>query len=93
MTDLKKNPYYLSDEDCKWVQDTIAGMTEEEKVGQLFFQLTQSRDEAYLKGLMETYHLGGCRYNSAPGKDIQAVSYTHLRGTGFLYVSAGSYVF
>lgn len=61
MTDLKKNPYYLSDEDCKWVQDTIAGMTEEEKVGQLFFQLTQSRDEAYLKGLMETYHLGGCR--------------------------------
>ena len=32
MTDLKKNPYYLSDEDCKWVQDTIAGMTEEEKV-------------------------------------------------------------
>lgn len=71
MTDLKKNPYYLSDEDCKWVQDTIAGMTEEEKVGQLFFQLTQSRDEAYLKGLMETYHLGGCRYNSAPGKDIQ----------------------
>ena len=50
MTDLKKNPYYLSDEDCKWVQDTIAGMTEEEKVGQLFFQLTQSRDEAYLKG-------------------------------------------
>ena len=71
MTDLKKNPYYLSDEDCKWVQDTIAGMTEEEKVGQLLFQLTQSRDEAYLKGLMETYHLGGCRYNSAPGKDIQ----------------------
>ena len=25
MTDLKKNPYYLSDEDCKWVQDTIDG--------------------------------------------------------------------
>lgn len=71
MVDLKKNPYYLSDEDCKWVEDTIASMSDEEKVGQLFFQLTQSHDEAYLKELMEKYHLGGCRYNPAPGKAIQ----------------------
>ena len=40
MVNLKANPYYLSDEDCKWVEDTIAGMSDEEKVGQLFFQLT-----------------------------------------------------
>lgn len=71
MVDLKANPYYLSDEDCKWVEDTIAGMSDEEKVGQLFFQLTQSFDEEYLKELMEKYHLGGCRYNPAPGKAVQ----------------------
>lgn len=71
MVDLKANPYYLSDEDCKWVEDTIASMTPEEKVGQLFFQLTASHDEEYLKDLMEKYHLGGCRYNPAPGKVIQ----------------------
>lgn len=71
MVDLKENPYYLSDEDCKWVEDTIAGMTEEEKVGQLFFQLTQSQEEDHLKELMEKYHLGGCRYNAAPGKAVQ----------------------
>ena len=41
------------------------------KVGQLFFQLTASHDEEYLKELMEKYHLGGCRYNPAPGKAIQ----------------------
>ena len=32
MVDLKAKPYYLSDEDIKWVEDTIAGMTDEEKV-------------------------------------------------------------
>lgn len=71
MVDLKANPYYLSEEDCKWVEETIANMSEEEKVGQLFFQLTQSQEEEHLKELMEKYHLGGCRYNPAPGKVIQ----------------------
>lgn len=71
MVDLKANPYYLSDEDCKWVEETIAGMTDEEKVGQLFFQLTSSHEEDHLKELMEKYHLGGCRYNPAPGVAIQ----------------------
>ncbi len=40
MVDLKSNPYYLDGEACSWVQTTIASMTDEEKVGQLFFQLT-----------------------------------------------------
>lgn len=71
MVDLKARPYYLSDEDIKWVQDTIAGMSDEEKVGQLFFQLTSSHEEEHLKELMEKYHLGGCRYNPAPGAAIQ----------------------
>ena len=71
MVDLKAKPYYLADEDIKWVKDTIAGMTDEEKVGQLFFQLTSSHDEEHLKTLMEKYHLGGCRYNPAPGVAIQ----------------------
>ena len=71
MVDLKARPYSLSEEDCQWVKDTIANMSPEEKVGQLFFQLTASHDEEYLKELMEKYHLGGCRYNPAPGKAIQ----------------------
>ena len=36
MVNLKAKPYYLSDEDIQWVETTIAGMTAEEKVGQLF---------------------------------------------------------
>ncbi len=49
MVDMKANPFYLSDEDCKWVEDTIADMTLDEKIGQLFFNMGSSRDEEYLK--------------------------------------------
>ncbi len=72
MVNLKAKPYYLSDEDIKWVEDTIKGMTDEEKVGQLFFQLTMGLDEQYLKNLVEKYHVGGIRYNNVPGHMIAA---------------------
>ena len=55
MVNLKAKPYLLSDEDIKWVEDTIAGMSDEEKVGQLFFQLTVGQDEEYLKVAENTY--------------------------------------
>ncbi len=71
MVDLKARPYYLSDEDIRWVEQTIQAMSDEEKVGQLFFQLTASHEEEHLRELMEKYHLGGCRYNPAPGAAIQ----------------------
>ncbi len=71
MVNLKTKPYYLSDEDIQWVNDTIASMTPEEKVGQLFFQLTAGMDENYLRELMEKFHLGGIRYNNMPGQYVQ----------------------
>ena len=70
MVDLRAKPYYLNDEDIAWVESTIAGMTDEEKVGQLFWQLTAGNSEEYLKELMEKYHLGGCRYNQMPGQMV-----------------------
>ena len=68
MVDLRAKPYYLSDADIAWVESTIASMTPEEKVGQLFWQLTAGNSEEYLRELMEKYHLGGCRYNGMPGQ-------------------------
>ena len=70
MVDLRAKPYYLSDEDIAWVESTIQSMTDEEKVGQLFWQLTSSNKEEYLQELMEKYHLGGCRYNGMPGQMV-----------------------
>ena len=70
MVDLRAKPYYLKDEDIAWVENTIRSMTDEEKVGQLFWQLTAGNSEEYLKELMEKYHLGGCRYNGMPGQMV-----------------------
>ena len=70
MVDMKANPFYLSDEDCKWVEDTIAGMTLDEKIGQLFFNMGSSRDEEYLKMTVNKYHIGGIRYNPATADEV-----------------------
>ncbi|MCQ2442252.1 MAG: hypothetical protein MJ077_03850 [Oscillospiraceae bacterium] len=72
MVNLKAKPYNLTDADIAWVESTIAAMTDEEKVGQLFFQLTSSQEESYLRELMEKYHLGGCRYNGMTGNKVLA---------------------
>ena len=72
MVNLKAKPYCLSDADIAWVESTIASMTTEEKVGQLFWQLMASQEEGYLRELMEKYHLGGCRYNGMPGSKVLA---------------------
>lgn len=66
MVNLRLKPYNLDDEGIKWVKDTIANMTIEEKIGQLFVNMGSSRDEEYLKSILDNYHIGGVRYN--PGK-------------------------
>ena len=62
MVDLKAKPFFLSDEDIQWVENTIASMTMEEKVGQLFINLTLQRDPATLEKLCKEYHIGGARW-------------------------------
>ena len=52
MVDLRVKPYNLSETDISWVENTIAAMTDEEKVGQLFWQLTAGNSEEYLKELI-----------------------------------------
>ena len=68
MVDMKAKPFYLSDEDCKWVEETIAGMTTEEKIGQLFFNIAD-----FLCSLTKQFQLILCklvadrRYPLQPG--------------------------
>ncbi len=66
MVDLKAKPYYLDDEGVKWVMDTIAGMTDEEKVGQLFVNMVSSDKPEDIKHVVETYHPGALRYRNMP---------------------------
>lgn len=68
--DLRAKPYYLDDEGVKWVEDTIASMSAEEKIGQLFFNMGSSRTEEYLKMTVDKYHIGGIRYNPATAAEV-----------------------
>jgi len=62
MVNLKEKPFYLSDEKIRWVEDTIASMTLEEKIGQLFINLTLNRSPEMIATLCEKYHIGGVRW-------------------------------
>jgi beta-N-acetylhexosaminidase len=79
LVDLTAMPYYLDLEQIQWVDDTIASMTEREKIGQLFFNLfffggdsftgnTRSNQE-----ILEKYHLGGARYHGGKKEEVQAL--------------------
>ena len=45
MVDLKATPFNLDDEAIEWVNTTIAEMTGEEKIGQLFVNMGAQRTE------------------------------------------------
>ena len=64
MVDLKARPFYLTDSQIQWVEDTLASMTLEEKLSQLFVLLkaVPGVDEGQIKRLMETAKPGGMRW-------------------------------
>ncbi len=64
MVDLTIKPYNLSPEQIQWVESTIANMTEEEKIKQLFVHLTSAgADEEWVKEEATTMKMGGIRFN------------------------------
>ena len=73
--DLKKKPFYLNDEQIKWVNDTIASMTLDEKIGQLFVHLTGAYDdeEAVIEDVSAT-KLGGIRFNPVKKEVIREMN-------------------
>ena len=71
MVDLTAKPFHLDEEGVRWVRDTIAGMTDEEKIGQLFVNMGSSRDEAYLADMVNRYHIGAVRYQPGPAAEIR----------------------
>jgi len=60
--DLTKKPFNLSSSDIAWVEQTIAKMSIEEKIGQLFVDMVATTDEEKLTNLLNKYHIGGTRY-------------------------------
>lgn len=74
MIDLKAKPFYLDDAGCCWVADTLASLTTEEKVGQLFCDILWDKPGADPLKLFETIQPGGVMYRPFPGKRMNEVS-------------------
>ena len=70
MVDLKKKPFYLDEAAIAWVETTIAGMSEREKIGQLFVNMVKSRDPEDIREVVTTYHPGALRYPSVSGEEV-----------------------
>lgn len=71
MVDLKAKPFYLNDDDIKWVKDTIAEMTLEEKIGQLFITRFHGElDDPENVERIKNYHVGGIRYASKSSEEV-----------------------
>ncbi len=70
MVDLKAKPYFLDEEGINWVEETIASMTLEEKIGQLFVNMGASRTEEYLTQVLNDYKFGAVRYNPARAAEV-----------------------
>ena len=69
MVDLKAKPFYLDDEDIKWVQDTIAGMTDEEKLAQLFCLIAYNSEQEYLMNMATNVKPGGLMCRPMPAEE------------------------
>ena len=76
MIDYKANPFFLSDEDIAWVEDTLRGMTLEEKAGQVFCPLGLSGNDEALRAMICGLGVGGIMYRPGPKAVIQE---THRR--------------
>ncbi len=76
MIDLKANPFFLDDEAVRWVEETKAQMTTDEKLEQLFFPIGYSSNEGYLQYELLNRHPGGVMFRTGKtGELFSAYSY------------------
>lgn len=62
MVDLKAKPFCLDDESLRWVEDTIAGMSVEEKIGQLFIGMNYLHTKEHYDSMINVFHISAIRW-------------------------------
>ncbi|WP_156299610.1 glycoside hydrolase family 3 protein [Streptobacillus canis] len=68
LVNLREKPYNLNDEQIKWVEDTLANISDEEKIGQLFFNLFWLGNSPFAEAkysneeIITKFKVGGARY-------------------------------
>lgn len=72
MVDLKRQPFYLSSDQIKWVEETLDGLSVEQKAGQLFCVMGGDFLPEQLKKIVSEGRAGGVLYRPAPADEIRA---------------------
>ena len=77
LVDLKAAPYNLDDDQVQWVEDTLASMTLDEQVGQLFTNLFFFGEDSFsgnpytAEEILEKFHIGMARYYGGEAAKVQ----------------------
>lgn len=68
---LKAKPFQLKEEDVQWVEQTLASMSLEEKIGQLFCPIGYSTDRGYLDYELLRFHIGGLFFRDGMSDEMR----------------------
>lgn len=71
MVDLKSNPFFLNEESETWVYETLADMSTEEKIGQMFCPIGGNIEQGFLKSFLDEFKPGAMLYRPMPAADVQ----------------------
>lgn len=77
LVDLTAAPYNLDEAQVAWVEETLASLTLDEQVGQLFTNLFFFGEDAFsgnsysAEQIIEKFHVGLARYNGGTSEQIQ----------------------
>lgn len=72
MVDVQAKPFHLSDAQAQWVARTLAGMSTEEKVGQLFLVMGGDYAPDVLAGMVRRGRVGGVLFRPEPAETIRS---------------------
>jgi beta-N-acetylhexosaminidase len=71
VVDLRTSPFHLDDAGVEWVTATLAGLSQREKVGQLFCEILWDREGHEPEHLFRAIDPGAVMYRPAPGRVMQ----------------------
>ena len=67
---LRKKPFYLTEEEVRWVEETLDSMDIPEKAGQLFCVMGNAFPGKALDRLVSEYHVGAILFRPLPAAQI-----------------------
>ena len=70
MVNLREKPFNLNEEQLTWVEKTFASLSMEEKIGQLFINLTLERSPKAITRLCREYYIGGVRWQGGTLEEV-----------------------